>query len=315
LRLWVLYSGQGTDGAEAVSLLELGNVNTDDLIVRGNHRIAPGHVLQEGLAIAGNNLVAVYVRPDHGVGVHVRPLGVGSTSSAGFDAARAPFGLTIATVGNRILVGWDESPAGLRYGWLDAQGAQSGAVQSFAGEFGAPAVTAAFGGALWFRDPTGGAPRLGMVRADGSSRPSVSASSRAVTPVSAVSATASGTGAMLVYTSGNSAHLAIVGGADGSGTDRVIGSAGIASETALAGTTWGAFAAWTHEGAIRFLPVARDGHDVASQFIVTSNGPGERARIPAVAAIDSTAYVVFSATGLSSSPSGSGVRMVRVVCQ
>ena len=71
--------------------------------------------------MAGNNLVAAYVRPDNGVGVYVRPIGAGATSSAGFDAAHAPFGLTIATVGNRILVGWDESQAGLRYGWLDAR--------------------------------------------------------------------------------------------------------------------------------------------------------------------------------------------------
>lgn len=296
----------------------MSDVGGSDLTVHGNRPLGAGYVMQGGLAIVGHNVVAVYVRPDHHVGVYTRAIAGGSApTNLSLDVPEAPFGLSVSAVGNRALVAWDDPSAGVRYAWLDSEGTAAGPVQLVAGHFGAAVAAGAFGGTLVFADSIGADAHVSIATATASAHAQVATASASNASVTALSATDVPNGVAVAYTTADGAHLATYTGASGAGRDRLLGSAGLATETVLAPTSWGVFAAWTYQNNVRLLPLTHAGAETTGQFIVRGSSGSERMRLPAMSAFGSTAILVWNASNLAPRPDGAttAVRMVRVECR
>jgi hypothetical protein len=310
-RLWVLYGDRTAAGTDTVALLEIEGLSTQSLSVN-LHPVGEGSSTQGALAVAGGHVVATYVRADGRVGVFFHPMAGGADVHATLDAPQRPTALTVAGVGTRALVAWDDARAGVRTAWLEPNGAP--VVRAVAGRFGAPAATSAFGGALLVEDRTRGDARLGMWRVSGPARVAPVPAARGAT-VASISAVSAGRGTMALFSDGVRAHLSVLEGPNGAGRDRVLGLATGGSETALTATAWGAFAVWTDDGVVRLAPVATNGGWVGAAFGLSDPSTGERARTPAVASWGSNAVVLWSANGRRADGSeGPLLRMVRVSC-
>jgi hypothetical protein len=298
--------------------MEVSDVGGADLTIRGNRALGQGSVMQGGLAIVGANVVAVYLRPDQRIGVSTRPIdGSAAPTNLVLEAGDSPFGLSVAAVGNRALVAWDDPNDGIRYAWLEGAGTQPGPVQIVSGHFGAAVASGAFGGTLVFADAPGATAHLSLAAAAPNARSLVARASASNTAVSALASSDTPRGTAVTYTTSDEVHLATFDAASGTGRDRVLGGATVATETVVASAPWGVFTAWTLENNVRVLPLAHDGSETTGQFTVHGAAGRERMRLPAMAAFGSTAILVWNASNLAPRPDGAttAVRMVRVECR
>lgn len=316
--MWLLYSKEDSAGHETAHLMEVSDVGGNDLTIRGDRALGAGSVMQGGLAIVGSNVVAVYLRPDRRIGVAARPIGGGSAIVAQvLEGGDAPFGLSVAAVGSRALVAWDDPNDGVRYAWLDADGTSAGPVQLVAGHFGAALVTGAFGGTLLFADALDASAHVAIATARPGARAERATATSANAAVTSIAAADVPGGIAMTYTATDGVHLATITNAAGGGRDRVVGGSNVATETVVASTPWGVFTAWTLENNVRFLPLTHAGAETTGQFIVRGSIGSERMRLPAMAAFENTAVLVWNASNIAARPDGAttAVRMVRVECR
>jgi hypothetical protein len=316
--MWLLYSKEDGAGQETAYLMEVSDVGGSDLTIRGNRALGPGTVMQGGLAIVGSNVVSVFLRPDRRIGVSTRAIAGGAApTNLTLEGGDSPFSLSVAAVGERALVAWDDPNDGIRDAWLDDAGTRPGPVEIVRGHFGAAVASGAFGGTLIFADALGADAHLSLAAATPSSHAQIARATAANTAVSALASSDTPHGAAVTYTTSDGVHLATFDAVTGAGRDRMLGGANVATETVVASAPWGVFTAWTLENNMRVLPLAHDGSETTGQFTVRGASGSERMRLPAMAAFGSTAVLVWNASNLAPRPDGAttAVRMVRVECR
>ncbi|MEO7328776.1 MAG: hypothetical protein ABI193_09380 [Minicystis sp.] len=305
--LWVFYMGRGKNELGDPMVLEVTNLDSTSPTI-AEHALPFGNLGSSGALTAyQGGVIGTYVGIDRKVTIFVEPGGSGRQSLATAPSDDTTTSGSIAVIGGRALVAFGENEYGVHVGWFDPASMRfDGALHKIGtGKVQQPTVAAAFGGMVFFSDFSD-PKNTGVIRAQlasGTSAPFV--------PVvldgnrgSKLNATGGDGRAYLIFSGlgppapgasepSSLMKLATLTDAQGHGKSVDLGAPGWVAESAIQPTPWGAIAAFLDvRTGVSIAAVNREGALIGAPQPVTAEG--ERARSPAVAVSDRTAYVVWN---------------------